>query len=93
MESLLKCSHLARATATAGGFLLLLMDDLEEIYSDLGLSCTEFIRRHGNAKVVSLQITTSDVNSITNIVIFILQTARESTPYNQTLLQHHLELV
>lgn len=51
MEALMKCSHLARAAATTTGLLPQLIEDLDEIHGSLGSNSSDFIRRHGNAKV------------------------------------------
>lgn len=51
MEALLKCSHLARASATKTGFLAVLIEDLEQIHSSLDITCNDFVRRHGIVKL------------------------------------------
>lgn len=51
IEALLKCSQLARATAVATNFLDCLIERLEQTHSNLGMTCGEFVRRYGNAKL------------------------------------------
>lgn len=51
LETLLKCSNRARKIATNKRFLLSIVDQMEQISTDIGGSFTDYIRRNGNAKV------------------------------------------
>lgn len=50
LQALFKCSEHFRLLATADGFILMIIQQMERIYDCIDGSFTEFIRRNGNGK-------------------------------------------
>lgn len=51
LETLLKCSEKARALATDDQFLLCIVEQMDGVYSSMGGSFREFVRKNSNDKV------------------------------------------
>lgn len=51
LETLLKCSEKARAIATHDQFVLSIVEQMEQIFTNVNGSFTDFVRKSNNAKV------------------------------------------
>lgn len=51
LETLLKCSGRARILAAQQNFALLIIEQMQDVYSSIDGSFTEFVRKNGNSKV------------------------------------------
>lgn len=52
LEALLKCSLRVRHIANEENFLLHIVEQMDKVAESMGGSYTEFVRKHGNAKVI-----------------------------------------